>query len=332
MNNKFLNKNVLVAGGTGMVGQQLTNLLIENGAQVSIASLDKNKSLDKNIKEFHYVDLSVLQNCYEVSKNKNIVISLLGSTGSPAINFSKPATFMNANLLTAMNMLEGARKAGVEEFLYTSTYGVYSPKSDMSENSMWQDMPSENDKFAGWAKRMGELQVEAYKKQYDWNKIYIARPANIYGPFCNFNETNSMVVASIIKKIFNKKNKVIELWGDGSNIRDFIYSEDVARMMVEIINKEILEPINIGSGIGTTIAELVQTIRDSDFLINKPKIIFDKSKPSGDKKRVLDTSLAKKNNILPKTSLKTGIEKTIEWYLNNLDEIDYKYNAFITDH
>ena len=110
---------------------------------------------------------------------------------------------------------------------------------------------------------------------------------------------------------------------------NFGEAEDVANMMIEVINKEILEPINLGSGIGTSIADLVKTICDSKLLIKKPKIIFNKNKPSGDKKRVLDTKLAEKNNIMPKILLKDGIEKTIEWYLNNLDELDYKYNAFM---
>ena len=139
---------------------------------------------------------------------------------------------------------------------------------------------SENDKFAGWAKRMGELQVEAYKKQYNWNKIYIVRPANIYGPFSNFDDKNSMVVASLIKKFCNNTGEV-KIWGDGSPIRDFIYSKDVARMMIDVVEKEITVPINLGSGDGVSISKLVDVILNSKHIVNKPKIEYEKDKPMG---------------------------------------------------
>jgi GDP-L-fucose synthase len=166
---------------------------------------------------------------------------------------------MMGNLLTALNMLEGARLSNVKEYMYTSTYGVYSNKGEMIEDKMWENNPSDNDKFAGWAKRIGELQVEAYKKQYNWNKIYIVRPANIYGPFSNFDDKNSMVVASLIKK-FCDNTDVVKIWGDGSPVRDFIYSKDVASMMIDVVEKEILDPVNLGSGKGVSISQLVEMI------------------------------------------------------------------------
>ncbi len=327
MKNKFQNRKILVAGGTGLVGQQLTRQLVDLGADVYVCSLDNEEMAPQGIKDYYKLDMSVKENCKKACEGKNIVFSLLGATGSPATNFKNPATFMMGNLLTALNMLEGARQSNVEEYMYTSTYGVYSNKGEMKENKMWENNPSENDKFAGWAKRMGELQVEAYKKQYNWNKIYIVRPANIYGPFSNFDDKNSMVVASLIKKFCNNTGEV-KIWGDGSPIRDFIYSKDVARMMIDVVEKEISEPINLGSGDGVSISELVDVILNSKHIINKPKIEYEKDKPMGDKIRVLNTQLAKDNSIFPKTSLKDGIDETIEWYLKNINSVDLKFNAF----
>tara|TARA_B100001057_G_scaffold499567_1_gene610735 strand:+ start:144 stop:1139 length:996 start_codon:yes stop_codon:yes gene_type:complete len=324
---KFNKKNILVAGGTGLVGQQLTNLLINLGANVSVSSLDSEKLINSKVKNFFKLDMSILQNCKEACKSQDIVFCLLGSTGSPATNQAKPATFMNANLLTAISMLEGARLAGVKEYLYTSTYGVYSHSGEMVESNMWNNPPSEHDKFAGWAKRIGELQVEAYQKQYNWKKIYIVRPANIYGPNANFDGKNSMVIPATIKKFFNNNGKV-EIWGDGSAVRDFIFSRDVAQMMIDVVDKEILDPINIGSGSGTSIKELVETISKSEFLKTKPEIFYDTSKPSGDKRRVLNTEFAESKGIKTKISLEDGIRETIEWYLNNGNTELEKYNAF----
>ncbi len=327
MEKNFFKKNILIAGGTGLVGQQLTKQLVDLGANVSVCSLDDESMAPEGIIEYHKLDMTITSNCEEVCKDKDIVFSLLGCTGSPATNSKNPATFMMGNLLTALNMLEGARRANVKEFLYTSTYGVYSTKGKMVEKEMWENNPSENDKFAGWAKRIGELQVEAYKKQYNWEKIYIVRPANIYGPYSNFDEKNSMVVASLIKKFFNNEGTV-KIWGDGTPIRDFVYSKDVASMMIDVVKKEILEPINLGSGNGVSISDLVKVISNSKHIKSKPKIEFEVDKPMGDKIRVLDMSLAEKNGIKALTSLDEGLEETISWYLNNINNVSLKFNAF----
>jgi len=327
LKDKFFKKKILVAGGTGLIGQQLTKQLIALGAEVSVCSLDKEQLAPKGIKNYFKMDMTIKENCKKVCDGMNIVFSLLGATGSPVTNTNQPATFMMGNLLTALNMLEGARLANVDEFLYTSTYGVYSNKGEMIENKVWDYNPSENDKFAGWAKRIGELQVEAYQKQYDWKKIYVVRPANIFGPYSNFDEKNSMVVASLIKKFFSNE-KVVKVWGDGSPIRDFVYSKDMARMIIDVVRKEITVPINLGSGKGVSIKELVNIIANSKHIKKKLKVEFETDKPMGDKIRVLNTQLAKKYNIFPEISLKEGIDETIEWYLNDVDSAKFKFNAF----
>lgn len=327
---KFSKKNILIAGGTGMVGQQLLKILLDMGSNVRIVSLDGPELLTNsqlNNIEFIQSDLSILDNCEKACDNIDIVFSLLGSTGSPKTNFENPATFMYANTIPSMNLLEGARKKNVNEYLYTSTYGVYSHGSEMSEGNIWSSTPSENDKYAGYAKRMGELQIEAYKKQYKWKKLYIVRPANIYGPYANFNDLNSMVVPSLIKKFCSGSDKV-EIWGDGSPIRDFIYSYDVAKMMVDVVTNEILQPVNLGSGSGTSIKDLALTIQKSPYLTKDIKIEFDTSKPNGDPIRVLDMTFANENKIKSHTSLKIGINETIKWYLENSKSHEFKYNAF----
>jgi GDP-L-fucose synthase len=136
-----------------------------------------------------------------------------------------------------------------------------------------------------------------------------------------------MVIGSLIRRIIEGENP-LKVWGDGSNIRDFIYSEDVAEAMIKVIEKNINVPINIGSGKGTSIKNLVETIISSKYIKNKPSIIFDNSQPSGDKIRILDTSLANKHGISCSKNLKEGINLTLEWYLSEKDSIKEKYNYF----
>ncbi len=328
MKNIFKGKSVLVAGGTGMVGVPLTKKLKQLGAKIFIASLDNiSKEQKKIIKKFYKIDLINVQNCIKVTKNKDFVINLLGVTGSPKINYTNPGSFMMSNLYCAVNLLYASQKNKVKRYLYTSTYGVYGKKLKMKEENVWKDFPSEHDKYAGWAKRMGELQVEAYNKEFNFEGLYVVRPANIYGPNLNFNPKNSMVVASLIKRVCDNENPLI-VWGDGSNIRDFVYCDDVASSILKIFQKNITKPINIGSGKGTSIKNLVKLIVNSKYIKNKPKVIFDKSKQSGDKKRVLDTSFAESKNIKNSTKLKNGIDETIKWYLSNQNTFKKKFNYF----
>ncbi len=328
MRNIFKGKSVLVAGGTGMVGIPLTKILKKLGAKIYVASLDKISPEQKKIvKYFYKVDLINVENCLKVTKNKDFVINLLGVTGSPKINYTNPGSFMMSNLYCAVNLLYASQINKIKRYLYTSTYGVYGKKLKMKEGNVWKDFPSEHDKYAGWAKRMGELQVEAYSKEFNFEGLYVVRPANIYGPNLNFNPKNSMVVASLIKRVCDGENP-LAVWGDGSNIRDFVYCDDVASSIIKIMQKNINKPINIGSGKGTSIKNLIKIIVDSNHIKNKPQIIFDKSKKSGDKKRVLDTSFAESKGIKNQTKLKNGINKTVEWYLLNKNTFKKKFNYF----
>jgi GDP-L-fucose synthase len=320
----FESKNILVTGGTGMIGTELCQILLELGGKVTAASLDRPPEVSTGV-TFKSVDLKNIKGCVEICKGMDIVFHLAGVTGSPKMTQECPATFMVANLLINTNMLEAARICGVKKYLYTSTYGVYGPSEIMVEEELWNAPPSDADKFAGWAKRMGELQVEAYKSQYDWQDIYVVRPANVYGPGANFEPKNSMVVASIIKRVIDGENPLV-VWGDGTAIRDFIYSKDVARGMIFTMENEIREPLNIGSGAGISIKDLVSIIIENSP--TTPEISWDKTQPSGDKKRILDTSKAISYGFKPNTDLKTGIKATISWYKKNSDVLGNKYNAF----
>ena len=327
MTNIFKNKKILVAGGTGLIGQQLVPKLINLGGKVFVASLDDKSLVNDKIENFYSLDLMNLDNCIKITKDMEIVFNLLGVTGTPKIGIEKPASFMMSNIYCAINLLMAAQISKVKKYLYTSTYGVYGHDSVMKENDVWKTFPSENNKFAGWAKRIGELQIEAFKIEYNFESLHIVRPANIYGPYANFDPKNSMVIPSLIRRVIEGENPLI-VWGNGTAVRDFIFSADVAEAMIQVMQKKIEKPINIGSGTGISIKTLVNTLLSSVLIKKKPKVIFDKTKPTGDKKRILDTSLAKGRGITNKVSLKEGLDKTINWYLNNRSLTHKRFNYF----
>ena len=243
------------------------------------------------------------------------------------MNIEKPASFMVPTLMFSINMMEAALRQNVSNYLLTSSIGVYAQSSLFKEDSVWKTFPSQNDKFPGWAKRICELQAEAYKIQYDWENISIVRPSNVYGPYDNFDENNAMVIPSLIKKAFKAKD-VLKVWGDGSAIRDFIYSKDVARGMMKVIEEEIKGPINLGSGDKTSIKDIVEIIVKNvkDGSLN---VEWDTSQPKGDDIKLMDVSLANSFNFKPKVGIQEGLEKTIKWY-KKFGEIynNSRYNPF----
>ena len=291
----FKNKNILVTGGKGMIGRSLVDILqTKSPNNILVADLPDNDLRDRNV-------------CKEICDGEDIIFHLAGIKGSPQRCMESPASFSVPMIQFNANMVEAAFNADVDWFLYTSSVGVYHPAEVFEEDDVWKTFPSENDWFAGWAKRIGEMNVEAYVKQNNWNKCSIVRPANVYGPNDNFGKW-SMVVPSLIKKAM--ENDVLEVWGDGSPIRDLIYTDDVAKGMIHMVENQVTEPVNLGSGDGVTIKEVADIIA-SYFQLD---IEWDETKPMGDSKRLMSTERAESFGFSPQTSLENGIVKTIQWY------------------
>lgn len=318
-------KKVLVTGGTGLIGRPLVEMLVAAGAEVTIVSLDDPSRAPMGTR-FVKADLREFSSCMDVAEGMDIVFQLAGVKGSPAMTAKRPASFYVPTITFNTNMMEAARRQGVERYLYTSSVGVYSPAAVFYEDDVWKTFPSPNDRFAGWAKRMGELQAEAYKIEYGWDKISIVRPANVYGPYDNFDPNNAMVIPSLIHRAMTGENP-LTVWGDGSPIRDFIHARDVARGMMLAVEKGINEPINLGSGTGVTIKQIAEII--ANYVPQGPiKLVWDTTKPSGDEKRLMDMTRAMGYGFKPEISIEAGIRETIDWYLKNQGDVNQRYNAF----
>jgi len=321
----YKNKNVLVTGGTGLIGTQLVNKLVKLKSRVIVASLDKNIELPKGV-EFIRSDLRFFENCLKLTKKIDYVFHLAGIKGSPEMAKKKPYQFMTPMLMFNANMLEASRINKVKRFLYTSSIGVYNPKKIMKEDDVWKTFPSRNDWYAGWTKRIGELNVQACQLFTKKMITIIVRPANVFGPYDNFDTKSAMVIPSLINKFINSKTGAVEVWGDGSNIRDFIFSSEVARAMVLIMFKKPKLPINIGSGKGVSIKKIVEII--NEYFGNNHKLSWNKKYSGGDKKRVLDITRLKKLGFKHEINLEKAIYQTINWFKNNRHKKFEKYVAF----
>ncbi len=317
----FQGKTVVVTGGTGLIGREVVRMLSDAGAKVKIVSLDKIKV--DNRAEHIFGDLTSFEFCKDITRATDFVFHLAGIKGSIEVTKARPASFFVPLLMMNTNMLEACRVNRIEKVVYTSSIGAYASAEVFKETENLEGPPM--DMFPGWAKRMAELQVQAYKTQYGLENFAIVRPCNVYGPGDNFDPDNAMVIPALMYRIYHKENPVV-VWGNGSAIRDFAYSRDVAEGVILALHYGTGGGfVNLGSGRGYSVKELVETLRGFiDFNYE-----FDASKPSGFPKRVMDITLARKMiNYNPTTSLEDGLKETWDWYVNNQDEYLKKVNYF----
>jgi len=317
----FNGSNVLITGGTGMIGRQIAAILCDAGANVRIVSLDK---IEVDTRAEHiYGDLTDLGFCREVTKDMDFVFHVAGIKGSIDVTKTKPASFFVPLLMFNTNTLEACRVNKVRKVVYTSSIGAYSSAEVFREDDNPDGPPM--DMFPGWAKRMAELQVQAYKIQYGLENFAVVRPCNVYGPGDNFDPDNAMVIPTLMCRIQRKEDPVV-VWGDGSAVRDFAYSRDVAEGVILALHYGTGGKfVNLGSGKGYSIKELVETLHKFlDFNYE-----FDTSKPSGFPRRVMDISLARELiDYNPTTSLLDGLKETWQWFASNHDEYLKRKNYF----
>ena len=319
----FRNKKVIVTGGTGMIGRFVVKKLCDFGSVVTVVSLDK-YNCEKRAQ--HIIgDLTDFTFCKKITKNHDYAFHIAGIKGSIKVTIEKPASFFVPLIMMNTNFLEACRLNNIKRLVYTSSIGAYS-KSEIFREENYNAAEPPMDIFPGWAKRMAELQVQSYKKQYDLKNYFIVRPCNVYGPGDNFDPENAMVIPSLISKIFKKTNPII-IWGDGSSIRDFAYAEDVAEgVILSMFNGTgKFDFLNLGSGKEYSIKDLLKTF--SSFI--KFEYKFDNTKDVGFTKRVMSIKNAKKIiGYKPKTSLLVGLKKTWEWFLKNKDQNSMRHNYF----
>jgi nucleoside-diphosphate-sugar epimerase len=276
------NKKVLVVGSEGMIGKELVEQLKKLKAKVYCF----------DIKLCGIMDVTNKENLEIIFKNFNFdyVISCFGIKGNPKMTNESPVDFMYPMLVGDANLIYLSQLYGVKKFLYTSSIAVENMKSDL---------------YPAWAKLTAEKLIEAIRIQYPNGTEYcVVRPCNVYGQYDNLNAKECMVISDLIRK--GIKNKKIELWNDGNDIRDFINAKDCARGMIQAMEQMPNKPVNLCSGKGVKIKDVAQIISNE---LKVPLIFGKKQKPT---KRVMKINWSFK----PQINIEDGIKEVIE-YVNN---------------
>ncbi len=312
--NTLSGKKVLVTGGAGFLGSQVVFELIKRG--VSKENIIVPRSADCN--------LCITENCRKVVEGMDIIIHLAARVGGIGYNQLHPGELFYDNLIMGVQLMEFARQAGVSKFVAVGTVCAY-PKFTpvpFKEENLWMGYPEETNAPYGLAKKMQLVQGQAYRQQYGFNSIYLL-PVNLYGPGDNFNPESSHVIPALIKKFVDAKEEgapSVVVWGTGSASREFLYVKDAARAIVLATERyNGSEPVNIGAAKEISIKDLVVIIKEKVGYTGK--VVWDSSRPDGQPRRCLDTSLAEKEfGFLAEHSFEDGLSETIEWYLDHREE------------
>lgn len=308
-NNFWSGKNVVVTGGNGFLGKHLVEKI----------ELQKPRSIF--VPKHPEYDLRKYEDCLKVAKRGDIIIHLAANVGGIGYNREFPATLYDDNILMGTFMMMAAKEVNVAKYVALGTICAY-PKFapiPFREKDLWYGYPEETNAPYGLAKKMQLVQAQAYRQQFGFNAIFLL-PVNLYGPGDNFNPKSSHVIPALIKKFVdaakNGESEVV-VWGTGKASREFLYVDDAAEAIMlatEKYNKA--DPVNLGAGFEITIKELVNLIKKLTGY--NGEIVWDKTKPDGQPRRMLDVSLAKKEfGFSAKTSFEKGLSKTIDWYKNN---------------
>jgi GDP-L-fucose synthase len=301
-------RRVLVTGGAGFLGREVVARLEAAGC----SNVFVPRSADYDL-----VDRDAARRVVRESQAQ-LVIHLAAVVGGIGANRENPGKFFFENLMMGVQLMEEARLAGVEKFVAIGTICAYPKHTPIPfvESELWDGYPEETNAPYGLAKKMLLVQAQAYREQYGFNATYLL-PVNLYGPNDNFDPASSHVIPALIKKFVDARERAlpaVEIWGDGTPSREFLYVEDAAEGIVLAAERyDGADPVNLGSGMEITIKELAELT--ADLCGYRGELTFNPSMPNGQPRRCLDTSRAEAEfGFRAKTDFREGLRRTIDWY------------------
>lgn len=302
MQNSFWkNKKVIVTGSSGFLGGHFVYELKKLQSKVIPASHDIADLLDYN-------------QTNSIFKNAEVVINCAAIDGNTEFKMRHAAEILDNNLRITSNVLNAAKANKVKDLVIFSSAEIYSPDAPtpMKEEDDYRLYNEYTQNGYVLSKRYSEILSDLYRKEFNL-QIYLPRPSNIYGPNDHFGKNENRVIPSFIKKI--AAGKPIEIWGDGLQIRQFIYVKDAVYSVLSMVEKNYTGVLNVSTNEFVSVLDLSKIIYKC---FNKiPNISLNPTKSIGVKNRILDTSKMYELINFKLASLENGIQQTINWYQNS---------------
>ena len=300
---------IYIAGINGMVGSAIAEEAKKQGHEVVGKS---SKKLDLTNRDAVFAELKAIK--------PDALIIAAAKVGGIGANSSFPVDFLSVNLQIQTNLLDAAHAADIERVLFLGSsciYPKFAPQPIPESALLTGELEPTNEPYA-LAKIAGLKLVEAYRKQYG-RKWISAMPTNLYGPRDNFDLESAHVLPALIHRFHNAKVKElpeVTIWGDGTPLREFLHVEDLASACLMLLDKyDGSVAINIGSGQESSILELAQSI--ATVVGFEGEIVFDKTKPNGTPRKLLDSHFLNNLGWKSQIDLKDGLTSTYAWFLNN---------------
>jgi nucleoside-diphosphate-sugar epimerase len=318
MTEVWKSRKVLVAGGAGLIGSYLVEHLLRDGASVRVADNLDSGTLDNlgdNAKsvDFVQVDLRDPAGCSKATEGMDTAFDLAARTVGIGYSSTHHGEMLYDSLAISLNLMESARRAGVQRYLVTSSSCVYPDVSPIPtpESAAEVNNPEGPNAGYGWAKRMAEFQGMYYAKEYGMD-VSIVRLVNAYGPRYHWSHGEPHVIPALIRRLLKREDPLL-IWGSGRQTRSFIHAYDIAMLMKLIVERNPgPKPVNIGQPEDTAIVDLVSHL--TSIAGYNGNVFYDHSKPEGPARKCLDLSLQSKllPDFRPSISLREGLEQTYE--------------------
>ena len=303
---------IYIAGHNGMVGSAIWRTLTEKGYTNLIGVSSKELDL-RNQQEVI---------AFMAKEKPEVIIDAAAKVGGILANNDFPYQFIMENMQIQNNLIDSALKSGVEKFVFLGSSCIY-PKlapQPLKEEYLLTDTLEPTNEWYAIAKITGVKACQAIRKQF--HKDYVSlMPTNLYGTHDNFDLKSSHVLPAMMRKFHEAKmnhNAPVTLWGSGTPMREFLFVDDMAQAVVFALENKLPDYLyNVGTGEDLTIKELAETIQK--ITGHKGEIIWDSSKPDGTPRKLMDVSKMHALGWKHQVQLEEGIQKTYNWFLENID-------------